>query len=477
MPKNRFSSHDDFIPSLCSVLGSQFRRYWRQHRPLRFLPLAFLACILLFVFRLLHIQYSTYGLPLIGLPQNNSPARLHLLIPVTTPTILFCKSWASAIIANYPPPVLINYGEQFAKPKLSHGAKLSGAAEFLRNPPAPIGHWASGDLVLFADGFDVWYQLPPDVMIRRYLSHFLQSTPVNASAPQSPDPVVFGADKFCWPNKADSLPCQLAPQSPLPPDAWGPEPTGKKDPNKRLPPRFLNSGTVLGSWRGMREIYERAARKAHDTVKGGGEVLSDQGVLAEVWGEDLSRQRSNAAAKADDGAVAHADEEGLGIVMDYESKLFMTMTHSHDDLTWGLVNTTTTTTSPGSDSDPDSGDLASALFPISPLPGQLHLATNIITSHIPALLHFNGPKFPLGDETKPGWFGRMWWFHLLPEKKEKRETGEYAKALFERARSGEAGLKGARGTAGAWTDKGEWLEWKDVCGEWDFVGKGGVWDI
>ncbi|KAF8421370.1 hypothetical protein EV426DRAFT_509622, partial [Tirmania nivea] len=308
---------------------------------------------------------------------SNSP-RLHLLIPVTGPSLLFCKSFASAILNSYPPPILINFNSTFSNPAFARGAKLAGIADYLSDPllpptsPNPID--IDSDVVLITDGFDVWFQLPPPLLLHRYIAHF------------PPGAVVFGADKLCWPNTASSAACRLPPESTLPNDVYGVNQTDNDPGGYRVRPRYLNSGTVLGGWRGVREIYKRAKELGEGR---GGKVWSDQGVLAEVWGGELEREQMK--------------ESELAMVMDYESRLFMTMTHAHEDLQWEIVNITT------------SADINSDLYLTrTHLPTLLHnelfLAKNIISNSTPALLHFNGMKFPLGNNKDAGWWNRMWWF-------------------------------------------------------------------
>ncbi|KAF8439182.1 hypothetical protein BGX38DRAFT_1261934 [Terfezia claveryi] len=459
---------------------------WRQYRYItRYLFVFALACSLLFTL-CLHLQFERTTnkpkVPLLGHDSHAYPP-LHLFIPVNQPSLLFCKSLASAIINTYPPPILINFNTTYAKPKLAHGAKLAGMAEYLRNPrqlgPGTEKTTWETDLVLFADGFDIWYQLPSDVLIRRY-TYFrtnVKGSGWTSKAP-APAPVIFGADKRCWPNKSNSPPCKLAPESCLPKDAYGADTTDKvigKSSYKRFRPRYLNSGTVLGEWASMREVYVKAAKEAADRVRIGKEVLSDQGVLADVWGEDLERDELNRKRTGTDEGSVRDNVRSMGIVLDYESRLFQTMTHSHDDVKWNMVNTHPT----AGDRDMD---LSSDIY-TAPLPPVLQLATNLVSNTIAALVHFNGPKFPLGSEKKPGWWGRMWWFNLFPEVTDIIGRGRVAKMFFEgrieRARGADAGVAGAGvgQVGGVWTDKGEWIEWEEICGKWDFVGTGGVWGI
>lgn len=238
-------------------------------------------------------------------------------------------------------------------------------------------------------------------------------------------------------------------------------------------PRYLNSGTVLGVWKGVNDVYLRAMDIG---MRKKGRIWSDQGVLAEVWGQELERK------EAANEELKRVTEEGTtisGMVMDYESQLFMTMTHAHGDLQWRTVSVSS------SPIDADSS-ISSTLFPAPP-PPQLSLATNIISNSTPALLHFNGMKFPLGSDADSGWWGRMWWFHLFPDAATPEEQGHRAREVFmkhiERVRnlaaeSGGLGIDGRQGRfGGVWTDAGVWMEWGDICGEWDFVGRGGVWGV
>jgi hypothetical protein len=51
---------------------------------------------------------------------------------------------------------------------------------------------AQNDLVFMMDTFDVWLQLSPETLIKRYEE-------------MGTTDVVVGADKLCWPNKWNSV--------------------------------------------------------------------------------------------------------------------------------------------------------------------------------------------------------------------------------------------------------------------------------
>ena len=111
-----------------------------------------------------------------------------------------------------------------------------------------------------------------------------------SSAP-APAPVIFGADKQCWPDQSHSPPCKLAPESTLPKNAYGTHTTDeiiRGSGYKKFRPRLLNSGAVIGEWGSMREVYGKAARQVADRVKTGAKVLSDQGVWLTFGGTTWS---------------------------------------------------------------------------------------------------------------------------------------------------------------------------------------------
>ena len=434
----------------------QFRSYARYAT---FISLACFAVLTIRLYlRIIDGEPSTTT-PTSLTPQVAVSPTLHLLIPLTSPSLLFCRSFASSILTGYPPPVLVNYNLTFPERALARGAKIQGIASYLQGPVFPH---ADSDLVLVADGYDVWYQLPSDVLIRR----FFESFPRNA--------VVFSAEKNCWPNLPDSPPCQYAPQSTLPKYAYGPE--TDKDPYK-VRPRFLNSGTLLGEWSSVVDLYRRAAETVQ---RNGGFVSSDQGVLLDIWGEELVRALEDPNSGRDVQFTSGNERKKGNIVVDYESQLFMAMARSYDDLIWGWKNMTGNPNIESRFFFPFNSSPSTLSTPAEASDERLWLGTNAISQRTPALIHFNGRKFPLVS----GWWERMWWFHPLGiTSTPSKEVQQLAKDKFKayivavRARAVDtpdwALIDGRFG--GAWTDSGQWLDWSELCGEWDFIGRGGIW--
>lgn len=489
----------------------------------------------------------------------------HLIIPASESNSELCKTLLSSFILSYPPPTLVNYGKVFngaGWDKGSHAGKIRGVYDFLSDKKKV----KDDDLVLVVDGYDVWFQLPPEVMIRRYHSMVLEANErlrtkygvVTEGKPgdgtqdrvqKYTQSVIFGADKICWPNPAEDPACAAVPYSPLPKDIYGPE--TDKDPKAFLNrPRYLNSGTVIGPAVALRAIYKYAVDKVEQKERG---KIGDQLVFAEIFGEqEYQRETIRRSTQGMGGRFNEWLSNTLGfpesplsanitinnmtttpgqryeysIGLDYESRLFQTMTHSANDVEFITYNSSTSLSSiqaahpslhglpfslptdlqtakppfyyssPGDQAVNLAESKKSLLLPYSPklddLPGQpeddldaveeeeptwrsISLATNVYAASVPPLLHINGDKSLLSS-----WWPRLW-------------QHPYARALlrrYVRSTQGTTAAKAAEngghtwwdsrgGRGGVWTDRAEWMGWGDVCkgAEEVVFGDGkGVWE-
>ena len=287
----------------------------------------------------------------------------------------------STHLLNFPAPTLINFGKVFdgeGWDKGSHTGKIQGVHEFLSREI----DFHDDDLVLIIDGYDVWFQLPPEVLVRRYHAMIeeanqrlrreygtvVRETPWKISGTETvqryKQTVVFGADKLCWPNDTDAPACASLPESTLRKDIYGPQ-TDKDPEGFANRPKYLNSGTVIGPVGDVRAIY----RRAMEMVEDGRGILGDQFVFAEIFGEqEQQRTAVKASSKADSSKwllhlsgmqstnsltdyipapVQNASRSSeshfeFSIGLDYHSYLFQTLTHSIDDIEF--INFTNTTT-------------------------------------------------------------------------------------------------------------------------------------
>lgn len=467
----------------------------------------------------------------------------HLLVPATDSNANLCKTLLSSFVLSYPPPTLINWGKKFdddqtSKEEGSHTAKIRGVFDYL-NDKSKV---KDNDLVLIVDGHDIWFQLPPQIMIERYYKliadanerlrrryGMVTQTRSNKGVKSSgrvvkyTQKVIFGADKVCWPNPKDDPACAAVPHSTLPKDVYGPE--TDEDPEAFLNrPRYLNSGNVIGPAAAVRDIYEYAAHEVQENGRGD---IGDQFVFAEIFGEQEFQRETNRRATQGTTSVwfdwisdaLGTSESPLSINrtinnmtyiagqryefsmgLDYESRLFQTMTHSAADVEYVSYNSTSLSSlqathpslhrplflppdlqtaqppisyvSPGnhtSDSNPSRKGL---LLPYSPnldtLPTDpareptwlsLPLATNIYAASIPTVLHINGDKSLLTD-----WWPSMW-YHPFARALLRRfiRSSQTSHAAASAAAGGLGWWDSRGGRGGVWTDNYEWMAWGEVC--------------
>ena len=304
-----------------------------------------------------------------GLKKTNPS--FHLLIPASESNTNLCKTLLSSFVLSYPPPTLINHGKVFDGEGWDNGThigKVQGTYDYL----STARHVKDDDLVLIIDGYDVWFQLPPEVMIKRYhkmmeeanerlRTRYGMTLPkkvgkhTNSESSQKyTQKVLFAADKICWPNPTDDPACAAVPYSTLPKDTYGSD--TDEDPKAfHNRPRFLNSGTVIGRVADVRAVYEAAIRKIEDN-RG---IIGDQFVFAEIFGEqEYQRETSRLNSQGAGGrwldwisnalgtsesplsanrtinnmTVVPGQNYEVGIGLDYGSRLFQTMTHSDGDV-------------------------------------------------------------------------------------------------------------------------------------------------
>ncbi|ORX90975.1 hypothetical protein BCR34DRAFT_581599 [Clohesyomyces aquaticus] len=211
----------------------------------------------------------------------------HLLMPALSDNADFCKTTLSAMLLNYPPPTIINIFETFKTKDQREETRLTSILDYLKDPKLVKDE----DLVLIVDGYDTWFQLPSDVMIRQYQNVLSDGNMrlrekygmiKGTNVQRFNQTILFGAEKTC---EGDDLACKYAPDSMLPNNIYG------KDTWKgavRTPARYLNSGTVIGPARDLRTLYEGAVAKMKDRNSQSATV---QSVMATIFGEQhLARE-------------------------------------------------------------------------------------------------------------------------------------------------------------------------------------------
>ncbi|KAA8646446.1 hypothetical protein EYZ11_000268 [Aspergillus tanneri] len=457
--------------------------------------------------------------------QKSNPS-FHFVIPATQKSASLCRMLTSAMILNYPPPTLVSYGKDLPKGSRDYDTmvdRVSSIYKFLAYTP----HIQDSDFVLIADGTnDFFFQLPPELMIQRFQSLLRDNNAklrdkyglVTVERPSGPPEtvqkysqrVLFSASKACLPILSNDAGCVSVPQSSLPPDAYGWK-TDVHSEGHLNRPRWIKPGAAIGQVADLKPIYAELMRYAeqHRNVRG------DYVALTQLFGRqeyvrELERRRTSSSVRewlyhligiSDATNITKMRprlETGqryeYGIGLDYESRLFFNMLNSQKDVEWLQYNNISKTSAvqmqhgvPRERRLLLPADLASEKLknPFTqpkfgknewvnpPLNGTLDtlpstrnhswrnipLMTNVHSANVPALVHLDGD--PMLRDT---WWSKMWyykWARALLRKSMRAPTG------FDAAQSALLGgqdwwdLRGGRG--GLWTDKGEWIDYAEVC--------------
>nr|POF02611.1 hypothetical protein CFP56_58243 [Quercus suber] len=383
-------------------------------------------------------------------------ANLHLLIPASHPDVNLCKVLVSAAILGYPSPVIINWNTSFHTHGQvdggSHLAKISGVYEYLSH----LNSTHDEDIVLLVDGYDIWMQLRPQVLIDRYFDinrradqRIHNELGETADIHDIRQEVIFGCQKRCWPWTARNPPCYAVPKSDLPEDIFGPRTdtlvNSKENPYIKYRPRYLNSGVGMGSVRAMRKLFHQAFKQAKYERNFG----SDQYILShifgdqELWREALRRDARNVSshyhgehdhfnakhiASVRKKAASRPDknfEFGLGV--DYGSEIALNTVFAEDDTDWLVFNNNHQLQSvqkarkiPGERQRANelAPDIAAGLPPFAALPAaaapddepawqDVALFTDVWTGITPAVIHHNAHRDGL-KSLRETWWPLIW---------------------------------------------------------------------
>lgn len=423
----------------------------------------------------------------------------HLLLPATGPNLDFCKLLLSAGILGYPEPIFVGWnGRGMYNGTESHLFKITETLTYLRSLPPE----ADGDMVLILDAYDIWLQLRPEVLLSRY-SDVMEKNDARIrrdgilgqshGGADIRSSIVFGPDKIFWPQGAGDPAVWAVPESTLPKNAFGPE-TDKNMLTVR--PRWLNSGTIMGPVREMRDFFsatvDMVSRKYDSQWEFHG---SDQFYFAEVWAEQ-EINRLKLAGKFEDAVPQRDDIEVIvpeisagkrteyGICLDYEMDLFQTAAAFEYHVLWMRFNGSSPATGNQSkriDQWHMEDDVRKSRGPFNAAPKEfpkqegweeMMLGTDSISKIPFPLFHVTGDK-----TVRDRWWPRMW-FHphgetLLKASKRKQAKSKdpetftvvdgvkWKQARPDGKQKSKGPGKGEKG--GAWKDNGEYIPWLDMC--------------
>lgn len=453
----------------------------------------------------------TEGVSSLAAPRKG---RLHLLIPATSSNPDLCKLLLSAHILGYPTPILLNFGdvENHEDEYVQHLAKVQGIYDYLQKIETSSEH--SEDLVLIIDGYDLWFQLRPDVLIKRYyainkaanqraVEKYGQSVVAEKDMRQT---VLFGPDKICWPVDYSRPACWAVPESNMPYFSFGPQTgNGRRELNH---PIWLNSGTIMGPVQDLMDVFNATLEEIHRNHT----TDSDQFYFANIFGaQEFARLQNNHELMDKRKNIKYGHEfEWPGwnisriepeiepgqrteyhIGIDYASTLFQTLAFWKQYLTWVKEedawvppNGQSALYYPGLSTSPYNfalgKDIHQSLPPFyamrdtdgngnsgaHPSWSEVQLLYNVISSEAPALIHFTGDK-----PYRQFWWQRMWFQpHAeelrrasLPYASEPISTEDIEEVTWYNAEVEETDDIVNHGRGGAFDDRGGYLGWRRLC--------------
>ncbi|KAF7563637.1 hypothetical protein G7046_g441 [Stylonectria norvegica] len=276
--------------------------------------------------------------------------RLVVLLPAQGPGPDLCKVIVTATAMGYPSPVIVNWGKTFAKMTTwfggRHLGKIVGSLEYLS--------LEYRNIVVLVDTYDVWFQLPPEVLLQRYheanrAADARLAAAWSGSAADMPmkQTIIVSSQKKCYPppDSGSVLHCDSLPESTMPKDLYGPDTDilmeDQESPWKfhNIRPRYLNSGSIMGPVGDMRRYFQRVKARMDRSQANGTSLYSDQGVFGEVFGEqEIWRQwrRERHASWAaelpqDEGTAMVRESFEFHVGLDYTQQLFIPTVFEEDD--------------------------------------------------------------------------------------------------------------------------------------------------
>ena len=332
----------------------------------------------------------------------------------------------------------------------SHLTKITGVLEYLQwatdSNTTADGKLEEDDLVLMLDAYDIWMQLPPSVLIKRYFAANAQADQrlamESGSAFDNSFPrqtILTSSQKRCFAprNSLSDLHCRDLPTSPLPDNIFGFFTDSIFAKYQYARPRYLNSGSFMGPAGDMRAYFQRVSDRMNKHLERNpspDELSGDQGIFAEIFGEqEISRREAMISGDAAD-ALRLRQEDGenseFHLGLDYTQELFYPTCYSETSGSFVRLSDSESlirdsaragVAPPRIESLP--GDVALAPSPLAMLENSpvlkqswasVPLYADFWTTSIPVGIHHNAWRDGLKDRQQT-WWDRTWYFPFLRE--------------------------------------------------------------
>lgn len=214
-------------------------------------------------------------------------------------------------ILDYPKPNIVAWGADDAQGNLigggSHYAKITRTLDYINDEKRRQKDGFDNELVFMLDAYDIWFQLPVEVLLQRYYDIIeeekkrVEHRMGRAYGLERIEPsVVFGGGKRCAPNFIYTQACYPVPDSPISKGIRHQNTDTAMGRNQwsSFRTRYLNSGYIIGPIGKMRPLLERAKERLDECINREGVAWddgyggsnrcysgSDQSIFVEMFGE------------------------------------------------------------------------------------------------------------------------------------------------------------------------------------------------
>jgi hypothetical protein len=197
---------------------------------------------------------------------------LHLVVPTPDLSPDLCKTTLSAEVLHYSTPTIVLWDALDQDPRENAQRRMTAVRDYLDKLVEHNGN----DTVVLLDSPSTWFQLRPEVLLKRYfeinrrgnerLAAFIGvETPEELSFEQS---VVFSASSECGLASVDAGKCSRFPESPI-----------KGSSSNMNSPRYLSQNIVIGRIKEVHEIYRRAVA----IIEQSHEFSSDLAIFSDIF--------------------------------------------------------------------------------------------------------------------------------------------------------------------------------------------------
>jgi hypothetical protein len=386
-----------------------------------------------------------------------------------------CKVIASAVALGYPAPIIVNWKDetvvQAGDGTRSHLTKITGVLEYLRwatnGNTSKEAKLKEDDLVLMLDAHDVWMQLPPNVLIKRYFAANAQAdhrlamesgSAFDTSFPRQT--ILASSQKRCYAprNSLSDLHCRELPKSPFPDNIFGFFTDSILTKYEYARPRYLNSGSFMGPAGDMRRYFQRVSERMNEHLAKNpspDELSGDQGIFAEIFGEQEVARHKRMANRPVDTLRPRQDaddsESEFHLGLDYTQELFYPTCYSENSGSFVQLSNPESivrdsaqagVVTPRIQSLP--GDIALAPSPFTMLENSsaqhrnwafVPLFADFWTTSIPVAIHHNAWRDGLKHRQQT-WWDRTWYFPFLREMLDLRMSANSSSSVEPIARIG-----------------------------------------